>query len=377
MSFASFLSGFIDDLKKEGVPLSPDELVQCYRALLLVDWEAEEVFYSALYSTLIKDCSYLEIFDRVYARHFHGVIPSCQELARMAEDWRERDISGAGLPGTSGEGEGEGFPGKGSGTGNVKGKPEKGSGRKKASTRALFEKNFISLTSEEIKALEALLPLIGRRMVSRMIKKRRKEEQGSLDFRCTFRRSLSTGGVPVELFTLRKVREKPVIFALCDVSSSVWEFSYFSLALVHSLERFFQRVRSFAFVDEIDEITDLLRRVKPHSLRGVVLRNARVMKEGRTDYGFCLKDFYSRFAGELTPQTYLLIFGDARNNWFSSEEDFLKKIAEKVKRLYWFNPEERKMWDTGDSIISTYRKYCHGTFSCPNIKELESALGRL
>lgn len=40
MSMTGLIHVFANDLREEGVPLSPDELVQCYRALQLVDWDA-------------------------------------------------------------------------------------------------------------------------------------------------------------------------------------------------------------------------------------------------------------------------------------------------------------------------------------------------
>ncbi|GEM_PF-576263 len=385
MSIVKAIHSFARDLRSEGLPLSPDELVQCFRALQLVEWDVEDVFYSALYTTLVKDHAYHEIFEKVYARHFQGdLYADPKNLAPRVEEYREelRSIGDAGGSGAGGEGSGDddrddGGGERRSGERLENHKDKKPRSRPRPAPRDLLDKNFLMLTTEELKFLEELLPVIAKRLASRMIKKRKKQLHGSLDYRRTFRHSLSTGGVPAELFVRHKVKEKPVIFALCDVSTSVWEFSYFSLALVHSLERFFRRVRSFAFVDRLDEITDLLRNSQARSLRGTVLSQARVISEGRTNYGASLKEFWERYGRELSPQAQVLIFGDGRNNWYSSEEEYLAKIAARARRVYWFNPEERKVWNSGDSIMFKYQEYCYKVFPCPSLLQLEQAISSL
>jgi uncharacterized protein len=147
--------------------------------------------------------------------------------------------------------------------------------------------------------------------------------------------------------------------------------------LVHCLERFFRRVRGFAFVDELDEITALLYRAKPQALRSQVYRQADVVKDGRTDYGYCLKAFLKRYGRDLTPNSHLLIFGDARNNWFHSEPQALAGLQERVKRVYWFNPEAHKIWNTGDSVMKHYAVSCTRVFSCSSLRELEQAFSSL
>lgn len=379
MVFHRQLHNFVMELRQEGLPISQDELVNCYRALLLVDWEWESSFYAALAATLLKDSSYRNIFHRVYRRFFFGderetPLERLQETATLQENGsyetsffeQNAAVEAGGAEGLGEEGTG------GKGTGSAGTDYYGGKGKKE-----LLQKDFTALTSEEIRVLQELVPLLKRRLISKMIRKRKKEKPGALDYRRTFRQSLSTGGAPLDLFTLKRTREKPVIFALCDVSSSVWEFSYFSLALVHSLEQFFRHVRSFAFVDEIDEITGMLEKVEPHALRSLVFKESRVVIEGRTNYGFCLRAFWERYKRDLTPQSYLLIFGDARNNWFSSESHSMASLASRVKRVFWFNPEKKQYWNTGDSAVRFYQSHCHRFLSCPNLQELEKALAAL
>ena len=54
---------------------------------------------------------------------------------------------------------------------------------------------------------------------------------------------------------------RPDLFLLCDVSGSVAEFASFTLTLLQAMSAEFSRMRSFAFVDGIDEVTDHLKDV--------------------------------------------------------------------------------------------------------------------
>jgi uncharacterized protein with von Willebrand factor type A (vWA) domain len=54
-----------------------------------------------------------------------------------------------------------------------------------------------------------------------------------------------------------RAHHRPELFILCDVSDSVARFARFSLMLVHALSAQFTKVRSFVFVDTIDEVTRL------------------------------------------------------------------------------------------------------------------------
>ncbi len=211
-----------------------------------------------------------------------------------------------------------------------------------------------------------------------MVKKRNHNNLAMIDFRRTIRNSMSTGGVPVDIFTVKKTREKPVILTMCDLSGSVMTFSCFALALIASLERFFREMDSFAFIDDIDEITGLLFAGNPLDLRTHVLKNARVVgASGYTDYGVSLKAFHQRYRHHLSPKTSVLIFGDARNNWFNDESWVLQEMKKNVRKIYWFNPEPKRNWGMGDSRIHEYQQYCTQVFECSTLLKLEQAISQL
>lgn len=211
-----------------------------------------------------------------------------------------------------------------------------------------------------------------------MIKKNRRDDNSAVNYRKTMRKSMSTGGLPLNIVTVRRLREKPVIVALCDVSGSVMTFSCFTLAMLASMQRFMRQLRTFAFIEEVDEITPWLTCGDPLVLRTTVLKNARVVaNRGYTDYGKTFTLFVKRYSGILNHKTTVLIFGDARNNWFNDEIKALQRIKTLSKKIYWFNPEPESSWGQGDSRMQVYRKFCHASFSCPTLNTLQDAIGQL
>ncbi|MGE5545131.1 MAG: VWA domain-containing protein [Bacillota bacterium] len=363
---------FIQDLRGNGIPVGSSQLEDCYRALSLVSWSYEPVFYSSLLSTLLKESALLPIFDEIYRRHFHPFPANPgKRLGALQEMMPE-------LPANR-KGEGDGS--EATGESGHSGKPVSQRRSSKAPTREWkdpLSQDFYSLTPQDLKRMESLIPLLAKRLVSKTVMKRRREESGILDHRRTLRQSMATGGIPAELFVKKRVRQKPVIFALCDVSLSCLHFSAFSLALVYSLEKFFRHVRCFAFVGETEEVTAIMRKEQPYNLRAQVLYDTKVTGEsGRTDYGRSLVTFYERYGQDLSHKSQVLIFGDARSNWFPTEPQVLKKIQDRVKRVYWFNPETINEWNTGDSSMSSYRKYCDRVFQTSNLDELMKALTEL
>ena len=108
----------------------------------------------------------------------------------------------------------------------------------------------------ELAAVERAVHPLTRKLAVRLARRRKRDRHGRLDIRSTIRRSLSAGGVLMEPRFRSAVPSKPELFILSDVSGSVATFARFTLQLVFALSHEFSRVRSFAFIDAIDEVTE-------------------------------------------------------------------------------------------------------------------------
>ncbi|GGO01596.1 hypothetical protein GCM10010116_02940 [Microbispora rosea subsp. aerata] len=230
--------------------------------------------------------------------------------------------------------------------------------------------DFLRATKEELARLRREVYPLARRLATRLSVRRKRGRRGRLDFRRTVRASLSTGGVPLTT-RLRPPRpHRPELVVLCDASDSVSSFSHFTLLLTFALREQFTKVRAFAFVDRVDEITDLFAPgADVLEAIGRLTEEADIAGFGRTDYGHVFERFAERFPDAVGPRTSLLILGDARSNYRAPALDALKRLAGRARHAYWLNPEPWAQWDTGDSLATTYGSVVP-MHECRNVAQL-------
>ena len=231
--------------------------------------------------------------------------------------------------------------------------------------------DLTAATTAELVAIEQALHPLARRLAVRL-SRRRRGGSGRLDVRRTLRAALSSGGVPADPRFRRPHRSKPEIVLLCDVSGSVATFARFTLQIVYALAAQFARVQSFAFVDALDEVTgyfgpgtdfaDGVRRMQAE---------ARVVwLDGRSDYGRAFGQFVEDYPARLSSRTTVIVTGDARSNYRNPNLPALHRIAQNARALFWLNPERSRAWDTGDSILATYRSVCDGVYEVRTLRQL-------
>ena len=232
---------------------------------------------------------------------------------------------------------------------------------------------------EEMAQLERALRPLSRKLAVRLARKRRRRHRGPVDLRHTVRRSLSTGGVPMDLRFKPPRPAKPEIVVIADVSGSVASFARFTLMLVHAISSQFSKVRSFVFIDGLDEITSLFEGVDdPADAVAKINATADVVAfDGHSDYGRALLTFHEQFADQLTRRSTILVLGDARNNYHQAHPEVLADLRYRAKALYWLNPEPQAYWNSGDSIVSQYAPYCDRVIECRTLRQLEAFVGQL
>ena len=236
--------------------------------------------------------------------------------------------------------------------------------------------DFLRLSGDLEDLKRAIRPL-ARRLGTRLGMRRRRDARGQLDVRKTVRHSLSTGGVPFEAAFRHRAPHRPELAVVCDVSGSVARFARFGLMLTHSLAARFTRVRSFAFVDTVDELTRFFDREDFIEAVDRMKDEARVTSsDGRTDYGRTFAQLLRDYPTAIGPKTTLLVLGDARNNYRLRNEDDLRELARKAHKTYWLNPEPRSDWDTDDSVASAYAPYVDRMVEVRNLRQLEDFIAR-
>ncbi len=234
-------------------------------------------------------------------------------------------------------------------------------------------------TREELVALRKSLQPLSRKLAVRLARKRRHGRKGPLDFRSTVRHSLSTGGVPVDPKFRYPRPSKPEIVVIADISGSVASFARFTLHLVHAISSQFSKVRSFVFIDGIDEVSRFFEGSDDPSeaVHRINTEADVIWVDGHSDYGHALTVFWERWGEEITPRSSVLLLGDARNNYHASQAWVVKELQGRARHVYWLNPEPRAYWNSGDSIVGEYAIHCDEVVECRTLRQLEQFVGEL
>ncbi len=239
--------------------------------------------------------------------------------------------------------------------------------------------DFMHASREEMANLKKAIYPLTRRLAVRLARKRRHGRKGPLDFRNTVRHSLSYGGVPAEPKFRYPRPSKPEIMVIADISGSVAAFARFTLHLVYAISSQFSKVRAFVFIDGLDEVTKYFEGVEDiaDAVHRVNTEADVVWVDGHSDYGHAFEVFWKAYGKDIGPKTSVMILGDARNNYHSSQSWVVKEIQHKARHVFWLNPEPRSYWDTGDSIVGEYGIHCDGVYECRNLRQLEGFVERL
>src|SRR5690349_11863145 len=237
---------------------------------------------------------------------------------------------------------------------------------------------FLRASGEQLRQMRKTVQPLARTLATRLAAKRRRAQNGQIDMRKTLRKSMSTGGVPIDVVLKKPRPARPELVVLCDVSGSVAGFSHFTLMLVSALRQQFSRVRVFAFIDTTDEVTHMF---GPEADLAVavqrITREAGVYtRDGHSDYGHAFVSFLDKYPNVLSPRSSLLVLGDGRNNYRNPETALLAHMVSASRHAHWLNPAPKHLWGSGDSAVPRYEDIIP-MHECRSAKQLAGVIDAL
>jgi uncharacterized protein with von Willebrand factor type A (vWA) domain len=242
----------------------------------------------------------------------------------------------------------------------------------------LLEKSFYHLTEEEIRRMREVVERLAQKIKNILSIRRRRLKAGKLDLHQTLRRNMSHGGIPFELVFKQRKKDRPKLVIMCDVSSSVANVSRFMLQFVYSLQDAFTKIRSYVFVAELGEVTEIFKEGEINDAIESALDGGGVINVyTRSNFGFAFHYFWQNHLSAIDNKTTVLILGDARNNYNDPRVWCLRDIHNKAKNVVWLNPESPSAWGFGDSVMNRYLPYTDVAEECRNLKQLSSIIDRL
>jgi uncharacterized protein with von Willebrand factor type A (vWA) domain len=242
----------------------------------------------------------------------------------------------------------------------------------------LLEKSFYHLTEEEIRRMREVVDRLAQKIKNILSIRRRRLKVGKLDLHQTLRRNMSHGGIPFELIFKQRKKDRPKLVIMCDVSSSVANVSRFMLQFVYSLQDAFTRIRSYVFVAELGEVTEIFKEGEINAAIDSALEGGGVINVyTRSNFGYAFHYFWQNHLAVIDNKTTVLILGDARNNYNDPRVWCLREIHNKAKNVVWLNPESPSAWGFGDSVMDRYLPYTDIAEECRNLKQLSAIIDRL
>jgi uncharacterized protein with von Willebrand factor type A (vWA) domain len=243
--------------------------------------------------------------------------------------------------------------------------------REASPTARAQEKDFVSLSDAEVEEVRRSVRRFVERLRGGERVRRRRSARGRIDPHKTLRLAMGTGGVPFRLARKRRGRQKPKLVLLCDVSDSMRAVARFMLELTYSAQELFERTRTFVFVSDIGETTEIFAREPLRAALAQAYGGGVVSVAENSNYGRVLRRFRERWLGEIDRRTTVVVLGDGRTNYHDDAADVLDEIRGRARALLWLSPEGRAGWAVGDSAMSRYAPKCTRVLEVRNAAELE------
>ena len=194
--------------------------------------------------------------------------------------------------------------------------------------------------ADQARKIEALMRRLARRLKHLKLRREVRSQRGRrLDLQSTIRRSVASGGTPVELAWKTRRRVRPRLVLLLDVSRSMNSYSFFYLRLARALCNELADVHCFIFHTRITSVGEALRDPDPWRAQERMSVLA-VGWSGGTRIGECLQDFNREQGARLVhSRTGVIIVSDGYDTGEPAQlAEALGTLRKRARRMVWFNP---------------------------------------
>ena len=233
------------------------------------------------------------------------------------------------------------------------------------------------ISERERRDLEEVLARLGRSVKGALTHRKRPAATGRIDVSRTMARNMRFDGVPFLPVTTQRKEDKPRLVVLADASMSVRNSARFTFHLVHGLQRLFPRVRTYAFVDALADVSAPFETHGLEDALGLVFGNELLDVDAASDYGAVFGDFAADHLSTLTRRTTVLVLGDGRNGGRDPGIESLEQIKRQCRRLVWLSPEPRYSWNLGSCDMPAYSRLCDRVEVVRDVQGLESTVRAL
>ncbi len=336
MMLAENVVHFARALRKAGVPVGPDRVMDGLRALEFAGIENRDDFYWALASVFLSRREQFELFDqafRLFWRERHLLDRALQGLPvaapsnPSASQTSNRIAEALGLT-------------KKMPMGADTQDDEPDILLSASDLERLQRRDFETMTAEELEQAKRLIA--GLRLPIPQIPTRRLHPDAHgqrVDLRATLRASLRGNADIIPLRRRSYRRRHPPLVVLCDISGSMSRYSRMFLHFLHAITSERDRVHSFVFGTRLTNITRQLRHRDVDVALGAISGTVSDWSGG-TRIGATLKEFNQRWSRRVLGQNaVVMLISDGLDRGTGQDlAEQIERLHKSCHQLIWLNP---------------------------------------
>ena len=376
-------AAFSQRLHEAGVPVTPGMSEPFARALTLTKPVSRRRLYCVARAIFVTGFQQVATFNRIFAEVFgkgskHDsdvdveleAAPPADELDSEAPEQETKTHEGAGESGGMDAGDGDGDEEDEDENGEEVLVPlDTASAEEMLSTR-----NFSALDAAE---LAALYRLMVRLQLATPIRKTRRKKRGRrgehMDMRRTLRRSMHTGGDPIELARKRRRQHPRRLVMLCDISGSMEPYARAYLQFLHAARATGPYSEAFVFATRLTRLT---RQLSGRHPQRAIRRATEAVPDwsSGTRIGDALKTFNDRYGRRgMARGSVIVILSDG---WERGDPELVGREMQRLSRLayriVWVNPRvaARDFAPRAGGLVAAL-PYCDALVSGHSLRSLE------
>ena len=344
-------AAFSQRLHAAGVPVTPGMSEQFARALRLTKPVSRRRLYCVARAIFVTGFQQVATFNRVFAEVFgkgakprddleielEVAPPEKEELDSDAPEVETREQEGEGGDASQGMDTGEG---EGDGDDEEEMQEVLVPIQEASDDEVLGEKNFQMMNAAELAALYRLMVRLQLATPIRTTRRKKRGRRGEhLDMRRTLRKSLHTGGDPIELARKRRRRHPRRLVMLCDISGSMEPYARAYLQFLHAARATGPYSEAFVFATRLTRLTRQLSGRNPQRAIRRATEAAPDWSSG-TRIGDALKTFNDRYGRRgMARGSVVVILSDG---WERGDPELvgreMQRLARLAYRIVWVNP---------------------------------------
>jgi uncharacterized protein with von Willebrand factor type A (vWA) domain len=236
---------------------------------------------------------------------------------------------------------------------------------------------MLDFSANEQREMEAAIRRIARRIYGAKTRRLRQDRTGRISVPHTLRHNVRYEGIPFDPVLRRRREGRPRVALLCDVSLSTRNLARFWLHLIYQMQSLFSKVRTFVFVAEMAEVTQLFEEHTMHRAVDEIFSGRILDAEVNSDFGKAAEQFVGEHLSAINHRTTVVILGDGRNNGKHPNTEALEEIIQHARQVIWITPEPRWGWSLGSCDMPLYEKVCNRVEVVRDVEGLASVAEEL